>query len=68
MKPNKSEKVEIKIKLLERIAEFYRFPMAVFFMQIKDFRPKTRQEVFNKKTKYFDKIKEIVEEYENDKT
>lgn len=40
IKPEKTQtelKEEIEIKLLQKIADYYEFPLAVFFMQEKDF-------------------------------
>lgn len=55
-------KVEINVKLLEKIAEYYEFPLAVFFMQPKDFPKGRRVEHLWKKCTAYDKIVEIVEE------
>ena len=59
----KKLKVEIEWKLLERIAEYYQFPSAVFLGNLDIFKhaPKTRDEVFRKKVELFDKIKELTE-------
>ncbi|MBI4029318.1 MAG: hypothetical protein HY376_03050 [Candidatus Blackburnbacteria bacterium] len=58
-------KIEIETKLLQRIAAFYEFPFAVFFMQSKDFpsdKTKPRRKAMHEKVEAFNKIKEIVEE------
>ena len=57
-------KVEIEWQLLERIAEYYQFPVAVFCGNRGMFKeqPKTRDETFKRKLEAFDKIKEIIEE------
>lgn len=57
----KDLKVEIKWKLLQRIAEFYEFPSAVFLGNKKMFKGlgKTRADYFRKK---IDKIKKIIDE------
>ena len=58
--------VKISIKLLSRIAEYYQFPMAMFFMDNTDAfsNAKTREELFIKKAKEFeDKLKNLVELY-----
>ena len=55
-------KVEIEWKLLERIAEFYEFPSAVFLGNMKIFpKCKTRRESFRKKAQLYDKIKEVID-------
>lgn len=60
----KKLKVEIEWKYLERIAEFYKFPVAVFCGNLKIFKnsPRTRDERFTKRLEAYDKIKEIIEE------
>ncbi|MEK6878544.1 MAG: hypothetical protein AABY22_03000 [Nanoarchaeota archaeon] len=60
------KKVEIEWKLLERIAEYYKFPIAVFLGNLDVFKnsPKTRDEVLRKKVELFDKIKELIDEVE----
>jgi len=63
----KKTKVEIEWKLLERIAEFYEFPTAVFLGNLKIFpKSKTRNESFRKKAQLYDKIKEIIEDEQDD--
>jgi hypothetical protein len=54
--------INIEWKLLERIAEFYGFPSAVFLMQKKDFPKVKRDEILSRKAEALDKIKEIMEE------
>jgi hypothetical protein len=58
------KKVEIELKLLKRIAEYYEFPLIVFFGDLNVFKefPKTRNISLSIKADAFDKIKEIVEE------
>ena len=66
MKTDKKKKptVEIEIAMLRRIAKYYQFPMAVFFMQKKDIPKGTRQNDLLEKIKGFEKkIKELVEEF-----
>lgn len=65
IKMAKKLKVEIEWKLLERIAEYYKFPSAVFLGNLDVFKhaPKTRDKVFRKKVELFDKIKELTEEF-----
>lgn len=55
--------LEIDVKFLERIAEYYEFPVAVFFSPttLKD-KPKTRNKVWQKKAEKYDKIIEIIKE------
>ena len=59
----KEETIEISIKKLEIIAKYYEFPMAAFFMNIKDLKKLkgTRNDSLFKKAEALDKIKEIVE-------
>ena len=54
---NKDIEVKIKIKLLEKIAKFYQFPVAVFLGTAKMFKVKTREEYYKKK---LEKIRKIV--------
>ena len=54
--------VEIDLKQLERIAEYYEFPMAVFFSTKVVFKARTRREALFKKAEKLDKIKEILDE------
>ncbi len=54
-------KVEIEWKLLERIAEYYQFPSAVFLGNKKMFRHKTRNQAFKKKVELYDKIKAVID-------
>jgi len=57
----KKLKVEIEWKLLERIAEFYEFPSAVFLGNMKIFpKCKTRNKLFKKKAELYDKIKDLI--------
>lgn len=59
----KKLKIEIEWKLLERIAEYYEFPSAVFLGNVKVFpKAKTRNESWRKKAELFDKIRELCEE------
>ena len=54
------KKIEIDYKLLERIAKYYEFPVATFFMQVKNFpKPETRYKSLLKRIK---KIKTIIKE------
>lgn len=55
--------IKIRYELLERIAEFYKFPTVVFFSDLKHFpKGETRNERWRKKAEKFDKIREIMEE------
>ena len=56
-----SLKVELEWKFLQRIAEFYEFPSAVFLGNAKMFKHKTRSQVLRNKAELFDKIKELVD-------
>jgi len=63
MKKKLPLKIEVEWKLLERISKFYEFPSAVFLGNMKVFpKCKTRNELFMKKAKLYDKIKELMEE------
>jgi len=55
-------KVELEWSFLQRIAEYYEFPSAVFLGNKKVFRTKTRSQALKKKAQLFDKIKELVEQ------
>lgn len=57
-------KFNIELELLQKIAEYYRFPLAVFFGNLDVFKntPKTRDEAVMKKAEKFDKIKEVVDD------
>ena len=57
-------KVKIEWRLLERIAEYYEFPTAVFLSDFDNFAdlPTTRNKSLQKKVEKFNKIKEIVED------
>lgn len=57
----KKFKVEIEWKLLERIAEYYEFPVAVFLGNNKMFKDKTRSKALRREAELYNKIKEIVE-------
>ncbi len=56
------DKIEISLKKLKRIAEYYEFPLAVFFLE--DLPEQTRDQEIRKKAEAFDKIKEIVKNLE----
>ena len=60
-KKMKKLKVEIEWKLLQRIAEYYQFPSAVFLGDKKMFRHKTRNKALSKKAELYDKIKAIID-------
>jgi hypothetical protein len=53
--------VVISVKLLERIADYYEFPLAVFFGNEKCFKTRTRNELLIKKAQWFDEIWDITE-------
>ena len=58
----KKLKVEIELKLLERIAEYYQFPSAVFLGNLDMLKKhKTRDNVLKRKAELFDKIKAIID-------
>jgi len=55
------DKIEISLKKLKRIAEYYEFPLAVFFLE--DLPKKTtRDQELRKKVEALDKIKKILED------
>ena len=55
-------KINIDMELLEAIASYYEFPVAVFLMQVKDFPKKTtRLEAFKEKAEKYDRIRDIFE-------
>ena len=56
------KKLEVELKLLQSVASYYQFPMAVFFMQPKDFPKGTRNAALSRKADAYDRIKDIVEE------
>jgi hypothetical protein len=63
----KTKKVMIDLNLLERIAEYYEFPFAVFFSDIKSFKNKTRTESKLKRIKDFEnKLAQLFNEYFGD--
>lgn len=62
----KKLKVEISTKKLQEIAEFYEFPLAVFFMPEGSLPKGTRRQLFSKKADAFNRISEIVHEVENE--
>ena len=62
MKAEPLKKIEIEIKLLQRIAEYYSFPFVVFFGNEQVFKDKTRLDAYKKKAYLYDKIKEIIED------
>ena len=68
MTDTKTKKVELEFSFLQRIAEYYDFPVAIFFLQPKDFpTPKvTRDYRVMAKAKAFDQIKEITEDVYSD--
>ena len=57
------DKIEISLKKLKRIAEYYGFPLAVFFLEDLP-EQTTRDQEIRKKAEAFDKIKEIVKNLE----
>lgn len=63
-KSKKVKEIVIKIGLLERIAEFYEFPFAVFFGDEKMFKAKTRVKSILKRNREFkEKLIELIDEY-----
>lgn len=58
-KVKKDFEVSIRFSLLQRIAEFYQFPVAVFMGNKEMFKLKTRESYYRNKIA---KIKKIIEE------
>ncbi|MBM4137821.1 MAG: hypothetical protein FJ241_13490 [Nitrospira sp.] len=58
-------KVSIEWRLLQRIAEYYQFPSAVFLMPFKNFpKEKTREDgVLNNANEFREKLNALFEEY-----
>ena len=57
-------KVEIELEKLRLIAEYYEFPLAVFFMpleELKKLKGRTRMKEVQKKLEKLEKIREILE-------
>lgn len=65
-KENKKKiKLEIDLDRLEKIANYYGFPLAMFWAPKKIFKKgKTREQVLLRISEAFDKIRDIVEEIE----
>jgi hypothetical protein len=61
-------KIELDTKLLERISEYYQFPLAVFFMKADDIsKARTRNDArLNRILEFEEKLKELIEEYFGD--
>lgn len=57
MKTDK-ETVKIELKLLKRIAEYYEFPLAVFFSPLSAFKGNTRRE------NRYAKLQRMIDEFE----
>ena len=60
-------KVSIEIEKLKLIAEYYEFPLAVFFMPVEELRKlrgKTRSKFIQKELEKLEKIRAILEEEE----
>lgn len=55
-------KVTLKFSFLQKIAEYYEFPTAVFLSDSDDFPRGKRSDVLNKKVEILDKIKDLVDE------
>jgi len=65
MTEEKDFEVKIKMSLLKRIAEYYEFPLAVFFSDSKIFpKKKTRNKVLAEAYEKLKKIKEIIQDEE----
>jgi hypothetical protein len=64
MKKKKELALVLEMKLLQRIAEYYEFPVAVFFSNLDNFKKesRTRNEALFKIAEKYDKIKDIIEE------
>ena len=59
-----SEKVEIEIEILQSVADYYEFPMAVFFLPKEEWEKNqntTRLSSLIKNNEKLDKIKDIIE-------
>ena len=54
--------IKIEWELLERIADYYQFPVAIFLTDIKVFKNKTRNEALQQKAELYDKIEAIIKE------
>ena len=54
--------IKIEWELLERIADYYQFPVAIFLADIKVFKNKTRNEALQQKAELYDKIEAIIKE------
>ena len=66
MNKKKDVKIEVKWSVLERIAQYYQFPVAVFLGDgiLQRIKEKTRQEAFIKKAKEFEReVRELVEDF-----
>lgn len=64
MTGKKHNSVTIEIQKLQRIAEYYQFPMAVFLAPITILKGRTSEAVLLEKIKSFEKeIKELCEKY-----
>jgi methylglyoxal synthase len=68
VKPNNTEKdfdITVKWSLLQRVAEYYQFPVAVFLGSAEMLpKERTREESFAKRYKEFaEKVKLLTEEY-----
>ena len=58
----KQLKVTIEWKLLERIAEYYGFPVTVFLHSLMNFpKQKTRDAEIREKAEKYDRIKDVVD-------
>lgn len=68
MEEKKPFKIEIEWKYLEKIAEFYEFPVAVFLGHEKIFPPSklTRNQILFEKAEMFERIKDIMDEYKSE--
>ena len=63
-KSKKVKEIVIRINLLERIAEYYEFPFAVFLGSEKMFKAKTRAKSILKKNREFEiRLIELIDEY-----
>jgi hypothetical protein len=62
MTNRKKGKIEIDIKLLERIAEYYEFPLTAFFVPLKVFKGTRRKNLRKKIRKLKETIAKFLEE------
>jgi len=59
------KKVELDFDLLKRIAEYYEFPLAIFFGSKSAFKYKTRKLALSGKVHAFDEISKVIKQVES---